>query len=237
MPTAELVLHTESLNDGQSIHIPPSAHTLAGFRAWAKSDHFPQRGKYAFIGGTLYADLTMEEIETHNKVKTEITSSVYQRVKGKALGELYSDGVLVTNTEADVSNEPDAAFVAWATFESGRAHVIPREGHEGQFTEIEGTPDWMLEIVSRGSVVKDTKLLLEHYHRAGVREYWLVDARGAEIDFRILHRGGDGYAAAEVRNEWQRSEVFGCWFRLTRERGRQGRWQYTLECREDIASQ
>src|SRR5437879_5511808 len=138
MPTAELVLQTEALDEGKSIHIPPTAHTLAGFRAWAKSADFPERGKFAFIGDKLYADVTMEEIETHNKVKSEIASTLHQRAKARDLGEVYSDGVLVTNTEADISNEPDAAFVSWESFESGRAHAILREGHEGQFMEIEG---------------------------------------------------------------------------------------------------
>ncbi len=225
---AELALHTESLDEGEHVRIPFSAHTLEGFRAWAWSDEFPERGQYSYINGVLHVDTTREEIESHNKAKTEIVSALANDNMRQEKEELYSRGVLITNTEAEVSNEPDPAFVSWQSFESGRAHVIAREGHAGQFMEIEGTPDWLMEIVNRSSVHKDTQLLRDCYHRAKVPEYWLVDARGAEIDFRILAWQPEGYVAAEVRDGWQRSVVFGAWYRLTRERSRVGRWTYSL---------
>jgi Uma2 family endonuclease len=36
--------------------------------------------------------------------------------------------------------------------------------------ELEGTPDWVLEVVSQSSVAKDTKWLRESYHKAGIPE-------------------------------------------------------------------
>jgi Uma2 family endonuclease len=54
--------------------------------------------------------------------------------------------------------------------------------------------------------------------RAGVPEYWLIDARGDEIDFPVLHRRKTGYAAVPQRDGWQKSKVFGRWFRLTRQK-------------------
>src|SRR5256885_8764701 len=48
---------------------------------------------------------------------------------------------------------------------------------EEGYLELEGTPDMVLEVVSESSVQKDTKRLRQLYWQAGIREYWLVDAR------------------------------------------------------------
>ena len=45
----------------------------------------------------------------------------------------------------------------------------------------------MVEIVSDASVKKDTERLPAAYHAAGIREFWLIDARGVEVRFTI-HR-------------------------------------------------
>ena len=51
------------------------------------------------------------------------------------------------------------------------------------------------------------------------------------IVFTILLRRKNGYAAAPVKDGWQRSKVFGRSFRLTRQRDEFGLWEYTLEVR------
>jgi Uma2 family endonuclease len=86
------------------------------------------------------------------------------------------------------------------------------------------SPDWVLEIVSNSSVAKDTRDLRQAYHRARIREYWLVDARGEDIHFQILHWRKTGYVAAPREAGWQRSRVFARWFQLTRCRDRRGGW-------------
>ena len=82
--------------------------------------------------------------------------------------------------------------------------------------ELEGTPDWILEIISPSSVTKDRKKLRKSYHLAEVPEYWLIDARGENVEFEILLRGIDDYEPAENINGWQVSPTFGKKFRLRR---------------------
>src|SRR5205807_5053207 len=103
-----------------------------------------------------------------------------------------------------------------------------REGKQGKYLEIEGTPDWIMEIVSDSSVRKDKTRLREAYHRVGIPEYWLIDARGEEISFQILLWRRNGYAAAPQRGGWQPSRVFRHGFRLKRQRDELGFWEYTL---------
>jgi Uma2 family endonuclease len=66
------------------------------------------------------------------------------------------------------------------------------------------------------------------YHRAGIPEYWIVDARFDEISFQILRHRRDRYVPVAARDGWYRSQVFAHAFRLERRKIRMGRWAYTL---------
>src|SRR5215208_3739768 len=161
--------------DAPAVRIPAAAATLEGFRAWATSDAFPERGRFSFIGGELHIDLSPEELDTHNKVKTEVGRAIGNLNRDLDLGEYSSDGTLVTNEAAGLSTEPDGTFVTWRSFEAGRVRLTPRPDRPGQYVELVGAPDWVMEVVSRSSVAKDTEALVGAYHRAGVAEYWIID--------------------------------------------------------------
>ena len=88
------------------------------------------------------------------------------------------------------------------------------------------------EIETHNSVKKDTDKLRKKYHQVGVKEYWLIDARGEELSFQILHWRKTGYAAAPSHEGWQRSRVFGRSFRLERTRDKRGLWRYRLQVRD-----
>ena len=216
----------------QPVQIPTSAATLEGFRAWAQSDEFPQRGRISFINQEIVIDMSPEELEKHNKVKKEISRVLETLIRDLDLGTLYPDGAAVTHEGVELSTEPDATFVSWNALETGRVRLLPRAGHPDEFVELEGSPDWVLEVVSRSSLKKDSELLRTQYHAAGIREYWLVNALDEEIDFQILLHASDGYVAATRQDGWHPSTVFGHSFRLTRSPDRLGYWRYTLDVRE-----
>lgn len=230
-----LVVETgmDSGPDRGVVHVPLGAMSLPGFRDWATSDDFPQRGRISFAGQELIVDMSPEELETHVKLKAEITRTIGNRNHELDLGQFYPDGALVTNNQVALSTEPDATFVSWETFDSQRVALVPRRDHVGEYIELQGTPDWVLEIVSRSSVRKDTHVLRELYHRAGIPEYWIIAAFRDEIEFDILWREDDAYASAPSQDGWRRSRVFDAGFRLARERDRMGFWKYTLEVRAD----
>jgi Uma2 family endonuclease len=212
-----------------SFTIPASAFTFDGFRAWAVSDDYPETGRVEYIGREIFVDMTQERIDTHVLVKAETIRVLSGLVRRAKLGLFFPDNTLLSNPSADVSNVPDSMFASYERFESGEVTLTPLTDGTGS-KEVFGTPDWVLEIVSNSSVHKDGTVLPERYHRAGIPEFWLVDARGEAIDFRILRRVPDGYAEVEeTRGGWRRSEVFDRRFRLSRERDRIGQWQYTLQ--------
>ncbi len=212
-----------------TICIPAAAHSLEGFRAWAQSADFPQRGSVSFINGEILIDMSPEEIETHNKVKTEVTSVLHRLSRELNLGVFYSDRTLITNVAANLSTEPDGMFVSWDSLRSGRLKRAPRKDHPGESVELEGAPDMVLEIVSRSSIKKDTEKQREAYCRAGIPEYWLINALGKQVDFQILIRRGAEYVPSRSRQGWRRSSVFAQDFRLRRGRDPIGDWQYSLE--------
>src|SRR5207245_349957 len=117
----------------------------------------------------VWVDPSMEELYTHNLVKTEITIVVGSLVKADASGHFLADGMLVRNTEADLSTEPDGIFVSYEALRSGR--VVRVQGKKPGCWILEGTPEMVLEVVSATSVEKDTVELRELYWQAGIPEY------------------------------------------------------------------
>jgi Uma2 family endonuclease len=211
--------------------VPPSAHTLQGFRAWALSEEFPDRCRMTFVGGELIIDMSPEFYETHNLIKTEITSVIYGLVKARRSGHVFSDRYLFSNPAADVSTEPDAMFARSESLRSGRCKLV-RATRPGVGEELVGSPDWVLEILSQSSRRKDLNLLRDAYFKAGIREYWIVDALGEEIDLQVLVATNLDYSTSTGRDGWLSSPTFGCSFRLSREKVQDDFWQYTLQVQE-----
>jgi Uma2 family endonuclease len=89
----------------------------------------------------------------------------------------------------------------------------------------------VLEIVSASSVEKDREVLPELYWRAGIPEYWLVDARGDGLEFQIFRREPGGYTEVRTQRGWLKSRVFGRSFRLTRGLDDAGNPEFSLSVR------
>jgi len=207
---------------------------LADFRRWATSDGFPERGRIDYIAGRIDVDMSPEDLHTHGKLKTELVGVLWQRVKQAGLGELYTDRARVSCPEADLSSEPDVVFVSESSLNSGRVRLVPKTGGGAdRYVELEGPPDLIVEIVSDASVRKDTERLPAAYYRAGVTEFWLIDARGDDLLFRIHYRGPSQYEPATTDAEgYQYSTVLDRRYRLDRSRNAKGRIVFDLRERE-----
>jgi Uma2 family endonuclease len=208
--------------------IPDGITTQAAFRRWAVSDDFPSQGRFAFFDGALWMDLSLEYAFSHNMVKSEFAAVLSTLVTNGDIGLYFMEGMLLSNVDAGLSTVPDGAFVSHESFERGAARRVGGTGED--FVELLGSPDMVLEVVSKSSVEKDTADLVELYWQAGVAEYWLVDARGEPLRFDVYRHGSKGYA--EVRRQaggWLKSGVFGRSFRLTSGTNRGGDPAFTLE--------
>lgn len=216
--------------DETTIEIPSGADTLDGFRRWAFSRRFPERGRISFLDGMLEVDMSPEEINAHVTLKGALTTALAVFVDDRDLGRVFPDGVLFVNINANVANEPDLMFCSWETLQKQRVRILETRPGNRQFMELRGSPDVVVEIVSKSSVRKDKKILREKYFEAGVREYWLIDARGDHIRFEILSRGTGRFRTARPgRDGSVLSKVFQRRVRITRELDRVGLWNYRIE--------
>jgi Uma2 family endonuclease len=206
--------------------IPGWVVDLESFRRWARSKEFPRHGWFSHIRGKLWADVSMEKV-AHNLIKGEYSRVLDSLAKKLKLGRFFFDRMLLTNLEAELSTEPDGMFVSWRALRDGR--VVLEEGEEE--TEVQGSPDMTLEVISRFSVRKDTKVLREAYWQAGIRECWLVDSRGERATFSLLRYTNKGYAAVRAQSGWLKSAVFSRFFRLVQRTNELGYTEYILETR------
>jgi Uma2 family endonuclease len=218
---------TTIIAEHRKLQIPSWVTDLASFRRWADLDEFPENARICYLQGELWVDLTMEQIFTHNALKTAVTVVLYTLVTAGKLGRFFSDGVRISHVGVDLSAEPDGLFVSYTSLEQNKAQFIP--GKEGGFVEVEGTADMALEIVSTSSETKDLETLFDLYWQAGIAEYWLMDARGDDLVFEIYHRGSKGYVATRKQAGWVKSKVFGQSFRVMRDTDSAGLPRFTLE--------
>jgi Uma2 family endonuclease len=76
----------------------------------------------------------------------------------------------VKHEEAGLSTEPDLIFATWDAFTSGRLGFVDKKDKQGDFIELVGTPDLVVEVVSDSSVRKDRVTLKAAYFTAGIPE-------------------------------------------------------------------
>lgn len=154
------------------IRIPHGITDNASFLRWATSKDAPEKGKYAYLGDHLWIDNARESY-IHNQIKSTISCYAGAWVSEKGLGDFITDGMLMSRPDLKFSSQPDGMFVSNESWDSGRAKLQ----HSDKSLVILGSPDMVLEVISKSSTLKDQKTKKLLYHRAGIREYWLVDSR------------------------------------------------------------
>jgi Uma2 family endonuclease len=208
--------------------IPGDLATLAAFRRWTVSDEFPQTGRIDWVASHIEVDMSPEDVFTHGTLKTEIVRVLGTLAKDRGI-HLFTGETRVSSAAGDLSVEPDVVAVSDAAIDGGRVRLVPASGaRPDRFAELEGAPDLVVEIVSDASVKKDTERLPAAYHAAGIPEFWLIDARGAEVRF-VIHRWEPaGYVASVAADGRAFSNAFGRAFALVRSRNASGRFVYDL---------
>jgi Uma2 family endonuclease len=212
----------------EAVRIPKWVKSLNSFCHWVCTSEFPQSWQIAYLNGEIWIDMSPERILSHNQVKTPITAALYTLVQESGLGRFLGDRVLLRNSRANLSTEPDGIFVSTAARKSKRVRIVK---DSSGMDVLRGAPDMVLEVLSESSRKKDLIDLRERYWTAGIQEYWIVDALSETLHFDILRRGPKGYKAAIKREGWVKSAVFGKEFRLTSKLDELEEPVYTLESR------
>jgi Uma2 family endonuclease len=211
---------------GGAIRVPVWVQDLESFRRWCLSEEFPDEGNVSFLNGQLWVDPSMER-DVHSQIKFAIFAALFPLIQHNRLGRGYPDRMRLVHPEANLSTEPDGMFVSRESLQRQRAQL-----HQGDISlELIGSPDMVLEVVSPTSVEKDTVRLVELYHRARVREYWLVNPLGTVLDFKIYRYTAKKFIEVRPSRGWLRSEVFGHSFRLIEAKDELNLREYMLEVR------
>jgi Uma2 family endonuclease len=217
------------VNESIQLCIPRWVTDLNSFRRWADGEDVPEKLRVWYLKGDIRIDLSREEVFTHVLLKGEFTVVLGGLVDAGQLGLFLADGVFLSNVEADLAGKPNATFVSDETRRAGRVRLMDNTGHGPD--ELQGSPDMVLEVVSDESFHWDTVTLRQAYWEAGVREYWLVDARRDPLAFDILRHTAKGFVATRKQGGWLKSVVFGKSFRLTQRVDEFGDPAFTLEVR------
>ncbi len=222
-------MHTVIFDEPGKVSIPSWVTDLPSFRRWCESDDFPDEGRIWFFRDGVWADMSKEQLFSHNQVKAEVTTALRRLVRQTKAGRFFTDGLRITNLPAEISGVPDGTYVSFQALRAGRAKYV--EGKEGGYTELEGVPDLVIEVVSPSSEDKDTEWLQKAYWEAGIPEYWLIDARTPPLRFDIFRHTARGHTAVRKSAGWIKSAVLGKSFRLTEEVNGMGHPDYTLDVR------
>jgi Uma2 family endonuclease len=212
-----------------NVTVPAWVEDRDSFHRWTASEEFPEHGRIDYLQGEIWIDMSEEQVFSHNQVKTAMNAVLFFLAQSSRLGRHFADGLRISHPEADLSAVPDGVFILNDSFQTMRVQLV--EGATGGFVRVEGAPDMALEVVSPGSVKKDTVRLHQIYRDAGIPEYWLVDARQEPLTFDVFRLTAKGYVATRKQSGWVKSAVFGKSFRLTQAADALGHPAYTLAVR------
>jgi Uma2 family endonuclease len=217
------------VDEAAPVTIPADVFDLAGFRRWVQSPRFPEKTRASYIAGQIEVDMSPEEAFSHNSPKMAVTLALGNWVDAFDLGQVFIDGMMLVNEAADIANEPDLMVCRWDAFSSGRVELRETSPGSGRSMELVGSPDLVVEIVSRSSVTKDAVRLKRQYAMAGIPEYWLIDCRGRAIRFDLLTlKRGRYHAVKPDAAGLRRSPLLQAAVQLTRKKSPVNTWRYRL---------
>src|SRR5918999_197223 len=101
------------------VESPRRAHGVSMPSFFFKKKHLDDDTPGLFI-----PDMRKEEIRTHPAVKTAVVVPVARVIEELDFGDLYINGVLISNAAADVSNNPDAVAVSWTSLAAKRVRYV-----------------------------------------------------------------------------------------------------------------
>ena len=162
---------SDSILDDDQYEVEPKVHVE---REWITSisrrdltyndyKNWPENVHAEIIDGQVY--LMAAPNERHAFIQMEISKQLAIYFSGKTcLVYTAKFGVRLDYKESGLDTttvEPDVFIVCDRSIVRGKA-------------TCEGTPDFILEIISKGEAKKDLEIKRECYEKAGVKEYWAV---------------------------------------------------------------
>ena len=129
-------------------------------RVWTWSDYLklPSDKRYEIISGRLY-EMPSPTVK-HQRIVGKIFKVLSDYVEKNDLGEVFIAPMDVVLSEKDVV-QPDVVFVKKENLDIVKDWIV-------------GVPDLVVEVVSPGTLTRDTELKKSLYQAYGVEEFWVV---------------------------------------------------------------
>ncbi len=134
---------------------------------YADYARLPEGAPYQLIHGELV--MSPAPSVYHQRLIGRVFRMLDAFVREHDLGEAFVSPIDVYLSEEDTP-QPDIAFVA-----NERAGIVGEQ-------QIEGAPDLVVEVLSPSTGYYDLKGKKRLYEAHGVKEYWIVDPKGREVE-------------------------------------------------------
>jgi Uma2 family endonuclease len=132
----------------------------------------PEDGKrHELIDGVHH--VTASPVPQHQIILGNLYFLIRQHLDANPVGRAYLSPLDIVFSMFDVV-EPDLVYVS-----SERGQIVTAK-------HVHGSPDLLVEILSRSTAARDEGIKLELYDRYDVREYWVLDPEQAVI--RVYRR-------------------------------------------------
>src|SRR5215212_7894406 len=135
--------------------------------------------QYEIIDGELFVNAA--PVPRHQRISARLFLRVGNYVEEHGCGELYYAPVDVLLSKHDVL-QPDLLY-----FTKEHAEILNQKN-------VQGSPDFVIEILSESTRKKDEVLKLKRYELFGVAEYWIVNPKRNCV--KIYRR--EGHRLAEI---------------------------------------
>lgn len=115
----------------------------------------------------------------HQAVTTELVSQISWHLRQRSTGRVFAELDVHLGkgpTGGDLVYKPEVVYLSHSRL-------------TGMQDQINGAPDLVVEIISRGSRRMDSETKRRDYERFGVREFWLIDPAREAMTFYRLERG------------------------------------------------
>jgi len=99
----------------------------------------------------------------HQRISYNLTLEIGLFLRSKPVGTLFTAPLDVIFEEKINKVQPDLIFI-----KKENMHIFHEHGW------IRGVPDLLIEVVSKGTITRDTEEKFDIYQKYGVSEYWLV---------------------------------------------------------------
>lgn len=137
---------------------------LNRFETFTEEDYYalPDDRRAELIDGIFYDMASPSTM--HQQILTDIVTSIYNHIRARGMKCSVFPApydVKLFPEKNDNIVQPDISVIC--------------DPHKLKKNRCEGAPDWIIEIVSPGSISHDYIRKLSLYNDAGVREYWIVN--------------------------------------------------------------